>query len=71
VLSVLREGHEARTKEPCSMGRNAAYASIRGLYDIYLDRMQRVKYNREHPADKNTIKRAEEYEIDSKIAEDE
>jgi hypothetical protein len=52
-------------------GRNAVDAAIWESCDIYTDIMQQVKYNRESPSDKDTIKVIEEHEIDCEVREDE
>jgi hypothetical protein len=67
----LAEFTKLEGKHLAQCGRNVVDAVIRGSYDIYMDSMQRVKYNHENPPDKDIIKQIEEHRIDCEVSEDE
>jgi hypothetical protein len=70
-LTTFAKVTKLEGKHLARCGRNVVDAAIRGSDDISMDSMQRVKYNREHPPEKDTIKQIEEHEIDCEVGDDE
>jgi hypothetical protein len=66
--SQIRDEHEA--KSLARWDRNVVDTEVRRSYDIYVDIMHRVKYNRENPPDKSVRKQIEEYEVDFDVGDD-